>query len=168
MGKRLAELEADRLEEYGAAGEWLAEHEAELPPIPDRDAERPQERVTLPDGTRLDRIVSLVVYTTDDNEVEQSYAESDKFLPILSEPRHLDVSQANINARVKHVLTFIPDVQVKLLLDYCAHNIPWQELRNGEESKQAVYKRISRAKRAFLKAWIAHAEDEVVITERDF
>lgn len=169
---RLAEIEAEMRKEEREAARWLRQHEGSLPGKSSaigRSADRPQERVVGPDGRLDDRIVSLfdeVGGRWSEDDWEPTYSERSRFVPIQGSDEPLDLHSADISARVEHVLKFLPDVQVELLLDYCLNGVPWQELRNGDETKQAVYARVARAKRAFVKAFIEHAGDDVVLDER--
>lgn len=162
---RLAEQEAQMARERGDARRWLREHEGDLPHIAeDRSADRPQERVVQA-GSLRDRIVSLLADGMDRATV---YDEATKWVPLSHGSEPLSLDRAQMSARVEHVLQYIPEDQSDLLWRALVAREAWQTLRNGQESKQAVFQRLNRARLAFLKAWVDHAEDEVVLTSEDF
>ena len=130
-----------------------------------RPAERPRERVVQSSGRRRDRVVSLGPGHEETDDVR--YDESARFVPIMGREYELDWGRVELNARVEHVLSFLPEAQRDLLWAYYIEHLPWQELRNRKESKQAVFGRLERARLSFMRAFIAHAEDPIIITAED-
>jgi DNA-directed RNA polymerase specialized sigma24 family protein len=89
-------------------------------------------------------------------------------MPLVGHDQDVDLHSADLSARVRYVLTFIPEAQQELLRAYYIEGLPWDELRNDDETRQAVHNRLTRARLAFQKAWLEHAEDDVQVEEEDF
>jgi DNA-directed RNA polymerase specialized sigma24 family protein len=96
------------------------------------------------------------------------YSEKNRFVPLLAQVQEVSAQSADLSARVRHVLTFVPEAQRALLFAYYIEGVPWTQLRNGGESRQAVHNRLTRARQAFERAWLDHAEDDVQVGEDDF
>jgi DNA-directed RNA polymerase specialized sigma24 family protein len=96
------------------------------------------------------------------------YDERNRFVPLQGQDHNIDLASAAMSARVRHVLSFMPESQRQELVAHYVEGVPLSALQRGEESRQAVHNRLVKARRAFLRAWLEHAADDVVVKEEDF
>lgn len=127
-------------------------------------------------GTKR-RIVSLPqIDPADDEDLtdvpweswEVVFDEAARFVPVQGLPRRVDVAQAAMSARVKHVLSFLTPAQREVLTGYYVAQLPWRELRGNGETRQSFHERLAWARKAFLRELLAHGDDPVVLREEDF
>ncbi len=162
--KRLSELEADARKENKEAQRWLKKNESLLEPDL-TDSHRVREQ-TMHGDVRVERLMRLGMWAQGEDDLVD-YNEGSRFVPLIGQPQEFDLKRAELDARVRHVLSFVKEEQRELLLAYYVEGLNWSDLRREKESRQAVHERLSWARNSFLKAWIAHAEDELDIKEVD-
>jgi len=163
MARRLSEVEAALKEERKQAAQWYKKHEGELEPTAEERYGPLRARVRT-SGSVHDRLVFLGLI----RDQEPRYDEGGRFVPLLSRPKVIDMQEAALAAQVEHVLSFLKPAQVTLLMSYYVEGLTWQELQQGSASKQAFYQRLAWARKAFLKAWLKHGEDDITLGEEVF
>jgi DNA-directed RNA polymerase specialized sigma24 family protein len=115
------------------------------------------------EGARAERVLRL------DPDQERGwfdapdYSEGNKRVPLVGLVQNVDVKEAELAARVQHVLTFLTEQQQDMLLGYYVEGRTLKELSRDGERKQSVHERLAWARNAFLKAWVQHAEDELTL-----
>lgn len=165
MPRRLTDIEKAMAMEQRKAAAWERAHEKDLERTMD-DKSRSRARIML-DGRRVDRLIRLGMYGEGEDD-EITYSESDKFVPVVGHEHRVSVKEADLAARVKHVLSFLTMGQREDLRSYYIEGLTWQEMRRGKESRQAVHQRIMWARNAFEKSWLEHAMDDIELREEDF
>ncbi len=162
--KRLSQVEAEARKENREAQRWLKKHEPELESV--ANLSNIQGRQVMTDGDRQARLTYLGMWAQGEDDLVD-YGEGSRFVPLIGQPQEFNLKRAELDARVRHVLSFVKEEQRELLRRYYVEGVEWKDLRKSGESRQAVHERLSWARNSFLKAWIAHAEDELDIKEVD-
>lgn len=162
MRKTVDERKAEMVAEVKAAREWGEQHEKELDPVIKTDSW--YEQATRA-GVRYRRLLYLGMFAEEDQTVV--YDEGGRFLPLISEPKEIDLQQTAHNKRIQRALDTLPTKQRELLEAYALEGKTLNELRTHGESKQAVHERLAWARNAFAKAILATAEEPVILTGDD-
>ena len=121
--------------------------------VEDRDTERVQT-YRKPKGKRKKKVTSVrtVPYWDGMLNRDADFSEAKRFVPMVATParRWTLEDEAKVD-RVEGALKAMPAKQRKLLLDYYVGGVPLRKLRHAEESRQAVFHRVMRAKARFVK-----------------
>lgn len=150
------------MSEKELADKWAEAHGEKLPRLlHDQGVTREQ---VMHDGVRTERFKALGEWEGE----EVVYDESARFVPLVSQEYVLDLKGVELAARVQHVLSFLTEAQRDLLWYYYIEHQEWTDLRNGEEKRQTFHERLAWARKAFERAWLEHAEDDIDIGEEDF
>src|SRR3990172_3130998 len=158
---RVSDIEKAMAKEAKDAKRWLRQHEHELPPVV-----VPEPQVVSASGAVLKRTVPIPEGFESWAEV---WEEAAKFKPLTARPRTVDLVSAEMSKRVRHVLSFVPPPQAELLQAYYVERASPGEMleRFGAGTRQALHERLGWARQAFERAWLAHAEDPIELTEED-
>ena len=127
----------------------------------DEFSERDSERAQFYDKRRSKRKRKLSVTSirtvplwdgSENRDVD--FSESSRFVPLVAAPaRNWSLGDEAKVERVERSLKAMPAKQRKLLLAYYVEGVPLRKLRRAEESRQAVFHRVMRAKAAFIREW---------------
>lgn len=163
MARRLRDIERDVLEEQAQAKEFMRKGRKSLPPVDDPDL---RGRVMGADGRLHRREVALPEEAVEWHIV---HSERNKLVPLQGTSPPIDIAylvSAGVSARVNHVLSFLTKEQRELLRGYYIEGLDRQEL-GFKKSRQAFHERLAWARKAFERAWLEHAADDVYIGEED-
>lgn len=188
MHKRMTELESERAAEKDAAAAFIAEHEVGSLPGQRSETGESSGRQTVGPGRlreddglarlhrdtlsvdgyeRLDHDYSFSsgAASTPAEQFEEDHPEA-RFLVVAQAMGSLDYDEVEKRARMNHVYSFLAESQVDILRKWGIEGMTLEAIATEEGvSKQAVHKRLTKAKAAFVSAYEQHWNDETLTEE---
>jgi hypothetical protein len=174
-----ADAERAREEERRAAEKFIAEHElGNIPPEPGGnqrfDTGESAGRQSVAPGRQreddgLPRMhrdpTSLDSYPGGAVRFEEDHPEA-RFMVLGAAMGGLDYDEVDKRARMNHVYSFLAERQVDILRRWGIEGMTLEQMAAEDGvTKQAVHKRLTKARAAFMKAYEAHWNDETLTEE---
>jgi hypothetical protein len=172
--KHLSEVEAERAATEEAAAAWAAQHQlGNLPGQRSETGESSGRQSVAPGRLRQDDGLarqhrdptSIDSYPGGAAQYEEDHPEA-RFLVVTASLGALDYDEVEKRARMNHVYSFLRDEQVDVLRKWGIEGMTLEAIALEEGvSKQAVHKRLGKAKAAFVAAYEAHWDDDTLTEE---